>query len=68
MRKRFVKKDKVNFKICTLQNEKQRITIQILHNISRNKSNQTMKFGQSIEYNMRNNVEEKLVPDFFIKS
>ena len=42
-------------------------------NISRSKDNQTMKFGQLIEYNMRNiflknyaqNVLEKLVPEPF---
>ena len=31
----------------------------ILPNISRNKGNQTMKFGQLIEYNMRNIFLEK---------
>ena len=30
------------------------ISIQILTNISRSKSNQTMNFGQLIEYSMRN--------------
>ena len=42
-----------NFKICDvttwLENK-----IHILTNISRSKSNQTMKFGQLIEYNMKN--------------
>ena len=33
---------------------KKTITIHILANISRSKGNQTMKFGQLIEYNMRN--------------
>ena len=32
----------------------QTITIHILHNISRSKGNQTMKFGQLIEYDKRN--------------
>ena len=49
--------------------------IHILHNVSRSKENQTMKFGQLIEYNMRNiflknhteNVVEKLVQDRFIR-
>ena len=36
------------------------IKINILPNISRSKANQTMKFGQLIEYNMRNIVLEKL--------
>ena len=33
--------------------------IQILPNISRGKGNQTMKFGQSVECNMRNIFIEK---------
>ena len=32
----------------------QTTTIHILSNISRSKSNQTMRFGQLIEYNKRN--------------
>ena len=31
----------------------------ILHDISRSKGNQAMKFGQLIEYNMRNILVEK---------
>ena len=38
----------------TSQPGKQIIAIHILSNISRNKGNQTMILGQSIEYNMRN--------------
>ena len=38
----------------TSQAGKQTITIDILPNISRRKGNQTNKFGQLIEYNMRN--------------
>ena len=49
-------------------------TIHILPNISESKDNQTMKLGQLIEYNKRNNflknyVEnevERLVPDLFL--
>ena len=37
----------------------QTIVIHILPNISRGKSNQTMKFGQLIECNMRNMFPEK---------
>ena len=37
----------------------QTIAIHILPNISRNKGNQAMKFGQLIEYNMRNIFVEK---------
>ena len=35
------------------------IAVHILSNISRSKGNQTMKFGQLIEYNMRNIFLEK---------
>ena len=38
---------------------KQIIAMHILPNISGNKGNQTMKFGQLIEYNMRNIFLEK---------
>ena len=52
------------------------IVIYILSNISRSKDNQAMKYGQLIEYNMRNfflenhtqNVVEKLVQTLFWKS
>ena len=39
---------------------KQTITIYILSNISRSKSNQIMKFGQLLEHNMKNIFLEKL--------
>ena len=38
---------------------KQAIGIQILPNISRSKGNETIKFGQLIEYNMRNTFIQK---------
>ena len=38
----------------TSQPGKQTIAVHILPNISRSKGNQTVKFGQLIEYNMRN--------------
>ena len=38
----------------TSQPGKQTITIHILPSISRSKGNQTMKFGQLIEYKIRN--------------
>ena len=41
-------------KFMTSQPGKQTITIHILLNMPRNKGNQTMKFGQLIEYNMKN--------------
>ena len=43
----------------TSQPGKQKITIHILPNISRSNGNQTMKYGQLIEYNMRNIFFEK---------
>ena len=59
----------------TSQPGKQTIAIHIFPNISRSKGNQTIKFGQSIEYNMRNiflknyarNMVEKLLQDPFVK-
>ena len=44
----------------TLQPGQRAIAIHILPNISRNKDNQKMKFGQIVEYNMRNIFVEKL--------
>ena len=41
------------------QSVKQTIAIHLLPNISRIKENQTMKFGQLIEYDMRNTFLEK---------
>ena len=61
----------------TPQSRKQAIATHKLPNISRSKSNQTMKFGQLIEYNMKNiffkknntqNVGKKLFPDPFLKN
>ena len=43
----------------TSQPGKQTIAIHILHNSSRSKDSQTMKFGQLTEYNMRNIFLEK---------
>ena len=44
----------------TLQTETQRVVINLLPNTSKSKSNQTMKFGQSIEYNVKNIFLQKL--------
>ena len=55
----------------TSQTGQQIIAIHKLSNISRRKGNQTKKFCQLIEYNMRNifqNMVAKLVPDPFIKN
>ena len=49
----FIRKIRLISKFMTLQPGKQTIEIHISPNISRSKGNQTMKFGQSIEYNMR---------------
>ena len=46
-------------KFMTPQTGKQIITIHILPNISKSKGKQTMKFGQSIEYNIKNIFLEK---------
>ena len=43
----------------TLQTGYQTIAIHILPNISRSKGNKAIKFGQLIEYNMRNIFFEK---------
>ena len=58
------------------KNRKQTITIHLLPNASRSKGRETMKFGQLIEYDMRNiflkkhtqNVVKKLVPDPYLKN
>ena len=58
----------------TSQPGQKTITIHILPNISPSKGNQTMKFGQLIEYNKRifffsnhaANVERRPVPDLFL--
>ena len=46
------------------QSGKQTIAIHMLPNISRRKDNQTVKFGQLIEYNMENNFFEKSYTKF----
>ena len=48
-------------KFIMSQSGKLIITINILHNISRSKGNQTIKYSQFIEHNMLG----KLVPDSF---
>ena len=50
----FIRKISLISKFVTLKLGKQTIDIRILVNISRSKANQMMKFGQLIEYNMRN--------------
>ena len=52
----------------TLQPGYQTIVIHILPNISRSKGTQLMKFGQLIEYNMRNVFLEKLYTKYSEKT
>ena len=48
-------KEKVNFKIYNVTTWLKTVTVHVLPNISRSKKdNQTMKFGQLIEYNKIN--------------
>ena len=49
-----IKKIRLISKFLTSQPGKQKIAIHILPNISRSKGNQKIKFGQLIEYNIRN--------------
>ena len=48
----------------TSQVGKQAIAIHVLPSVSRSKANQTMKFGQLVEYNMGNILLEKLQSTF----
>ena len=48
-----IRKTRLISKFMTSQPGSQTITIHILPSISRNKDNQTMKFGQLVEYNMQ---------------
>ena len=57
--KQLDQKNKLISKFMTSQSGKQTIAIHTLPNISRIKGNQTMKFGQSIEYDMRNTFLKK---------
>ena len=54
-----IRKIRLVLKFMMSQPGKQTITMRILPNISRSNSNQTMKFGQLIEYNFRNIFVEK---------
>ena len=49
-------------KFITLQTWKKAVAIHILTNISRSEDNHTSKFGQLIEYNMKNIFVEKSYP------
>ena len=54
-----IKKLNLIEKSMTLQPGQETVTMHILTNISQNKDNQTMKFGQLIENNKRNNFLRK---------
>ena len=58
--KRLIKKIKLTSNLMTSQTGLQAIAIHILPNISQSKGNQTIKFGQLIEYNKRNIFLQKL--------
>ena len=57
-----IRKIRLISKFMTSQSRKQTITIQVLPNISISKWNQTMTFGQLIQYKMRNIFLEKSYP------
>ena len=54
-----ISKIRLILKLMASQPGLQTIAIHILPNISRSEGNQTMKFGQLIEYNMRSIFVEK---------
>ena len=54
-----IRKIKIIWKFMTSQPGQQTITIHILSNISRSKGNQTLKYGQVIEYDKRNILLQK---------
>ena len=53
-----IRKTRLISKFMTSQPGSETIAIHILHNISRIKSNQTIKFGQLTECNMKNTFVE----------
>ena len=69
-----IRKISLTSKLLTSQLDLQTIATHILPNISQSKGNQTMIFGQLIEYHKRNfffksyagNEARKLVPDLFL--
>ena len=71
--KRLVWKLKLNSEISDVINWETNTCNHILHNISRNKDNQTMKFGQLREFNMffsKNHTQHVVnsVPDPLLKN
>ena len=60
MKNSLIRKKRLTSKFTSSQPGFQTIAIYILPNISQSKGNQTMKFGQLIEYNKRNIFLQKL--------
>ena len=56
-----IEKTRLISRFMTSQRGTQTVAIHILPNISRSKGNQTNKYGQLIEYSMRNTFIEKIV-------
>ena len=56
-----IRKLRLISKLMTTQHRYQSVTIQILPNISRSKGNETMEFGQLIDYDKRNNFFSKII-------
>ena len=69
-----IRKIRLSSKFMTSEPGLQIIAIHMLPNISQGKGNQTMKFGQLIEFSKRNiflqklfrNEARRLVPDIFL--
>ena len=59
-RKDLIRKIRLTSKFMTSQPGLQTVAIHILPNISQSKDNQTMKFGQLIEYNKKDIFVKKL--------
>ena len=59
-RKDLIRKIRLTSKFVTSQPGLQTVAIHILPNISQSKDNQTMKFGQLIEYNKRDIFVKKI--------
>ena len=71
--KGFIRKLRITLKFMASQTRQQTMSINIKPTISQSKDIKTMKYGQLMEYNMRNgffqnhaeNVGKRLVPDLF---
>ena len=61
----FFQSSRETAKFVTSQTKKQIIAIHILPNISKSKLKQTIKFGQLIEYNMKNIFSQKIISKMY---